>query len=467
MLVCSSSDMVNRILSIERWKFGEVKVMADRWISVAGRSAVMAANETTWVVARGIPLHIRSKAMFEVIGNRCGGFIRAEEGSSLSSVRIKISMTETISEEVLARFDSVFYPIRIEMEGIAPLSMVGVEPEFFQTWKEKGRGIEVRPVHVPTTGEKDLPSCSKGPVPVSEKVDIGESPMVSSEELVDINADISVRTLIYEQRGQLDDVPLVVGPEVSDLVRSNMAYMGLKVNNKEELCLVSGRGELESTFRLDFGPNGPYVSRPGRSWSGDNTHGNGMGLPLLKTRILNSSVDCWMLGEPKWRFSILPSEGSLDPMSFSSVRGGTSYASLLEGSQGMLSPSLPLIPDPAHVNSLGVGPSVPSEDVGLVCQEILVDSAPEPDSEEDRLWCSVQEVASSIGLSLNGDPAQSLIPLREACKEVSKRKSRSTPRSRTDREHRRLGVSPEALPALLQTSERGRCISPCVLPDEL
>ncbi|CAN1797601.1 hypothetical protein LINPERHAP1_LOCUS21331, partial [Linum perenne] len=139
LLVCASKAEVNRVLSLKRWKFGEVSIFLDRWITEAGRSAVMLENNSVWVVARGIPLHLRSNALFMQIGNSCGGFLRAESGTSLSSIRLKVHLSSSIPEEILIRHGTELFPNRIKPEGLRPLSPSGTEVGFFKKWKAKGK----------------------------------------------------------------------------------------------------------------------------------------------------------------------------------------------------------------------------------------------------------------------------------------------------------------------------------------
>ncbi|CAN1759239.1 hypothetical protein LINPERHAP1_LOCUS7072 [Linum perenne] len=477
MLVCSSSESVNRILSLNRWMFGEVNVLADRWITVAGRSAIMAENATAWVVARGIPLHLRSKKLFKALGDRCRGFIRADEVSSLSSIRIKVSAGASIPEEVLVRFGTTFFPIRVELEGKAPMSPVGAEPEFFRRWKAKGKGNEVWSSKGQPAVDEDTPSCSRGPFHVRGEKAPGEGPLGNSD-VPPVRPDITVETLNVVRRGQIGSSSPAVVSEVSGAVRKPLAFMGLKINNKEELCLVSkiGESELRVSLSLDVGLNGYSASRPnGKCFEGKRPLSE-LGSPLFLSYLFDNYVGLWSMGGPMWKFCFGPDVGFPTSMPMSFLRDCSKEETILEGGKMLLpSSSCILFPsvlelastDDADPKSSGeVCSSLTENGVGSASGEVCysltengVGSASET-SEEVRLLGAVHEVASVIGINLNGNLAQGLHSAREVCKEVYKRKSKPVSQSRTDREHRRLGVSPESLADLLKTTGRERCVSP-------
>ncbi|CAN1819951.1 hypothetical protein LINPERHAP1_LOCUS28905 [Linum perenne] len=86
LLVCESPAEVDRILTLKRFSFEDSTLLVDKWIAMAGRSSVLQDKDLAWVIVHGIPLHLRSTALFEKIGDWCGGFVKAEEGASLSEV---------------------------------------------------------------------------------------------------------------------------------------------------------------------------------------------------------------------------------------------------------------------------------------------------------------------------------------------------------------------------------------------
>ncbi|CAN0913541.1 hypothetical protein LINGRAHAP2_LOCUS27996 [Linum grandiflorum] len=60
----------------------------------------MAEIGSVWIRVRGIPLHLRSKELYQSIGVVCGGFISSDEGTSLAAVRIKVRSSGTIPDEI-------------------------------------------------------------------------------------------------------------------------------------------------------------------------------------------------------------------------------------------------------------------------------------------------------------------------------------------------------------------------------
>ncbi|CAN1188571.1 hypothetical protein LINPERHAP2_LOCUS39413 [Linum perenne] len=113
LLFCDSKVKVDRILSLNRNKFGDVLILFDRWIPEAGRSKVLAGEKVEWTTIRGILIHLRSSDLFRQIGSSCGFFLAFETCSSLSSVRIKIKRTGILPESVLLIFEDKIFPVQV------------------------------------------------------------------------------------------------------------------------------------------------------------------------------------------------------------------------------------------------------------------------------------------------------------------------------------------------------------------
>ncbi|CAN1165554.1 hypothetical protein LINPERPRIM_LOCUS33791 [Linum perenne] len=161
MLPVSSKSIASRILALKRWKFKSWDIFMDLWTEVAGRSNCLEVANEAWVVVRGIPLHLRSMDLFRQIGEFCGGFIGAEDGVSLSTIRIKIKRGVVIPEIPVCFREEVF-PVRIEVEALSPLSLHGPKSTFFRKWKSKGSGVQLRiqPVEPEKMTGDRLPSSS-------------------------------------------------------------------------------------------------------------------------------------------------------------------------------------------------------------------------------------------------------------------------------------------------------------------
>ncbi|CAN1145358.1 hypothetical protein LINPERHAP2_LOCUS14635 [Linum perenne] len=143
MLVCSSVSEVERILALKRWRFKDWDIFMDVWTKSAGRSRVLEDLNSAWVVVRGIPLHLRSMELFRQIGDYCGGFISAEDGTSLSSIRLKIKGGSQVPDELPLCHGSEVFPVRIEAEAPSPLSPHGNLSSFLSTWKAKRKSFKV------------------------------------------------------------------------------------------------------------------------------------------------------------------------------------------------------------------------------------------------------------------------------------------------------------------------------------
>ncbi|CAN1194980.1 hypothetical protein LINPERHAP2_LOCUS42850 [Linum perenne] len=118
MLKCGSKQAVKRIIALRRWRFGDVNLQFDEWIPEAGRSNVLFEEDKVWVTIRGISLHLRSKELFQQLGEVCGTFLKFEEGVSLSSVRLWIKLKVTIPLEIPISYNGMIFPVRVEPDSV-------------------------------------------------------------------------------------------------------------------------------------------------------------------------------------------------------------------------------------------------------------------------------------------------------------------------------------------------------------
>ncbi|CAN1191947.1 hypothetical protein LINPERHAP1_LOCUS13658 [Linum perenne] len=118
LLSCGTKEMVDRIIALRRWMFGEVQMKLDSWISEAGHSNVLFEEEKVWITVRGIPLHLRSEELFKQVGDICGTFLEFDSGDSLSSVRLGIQLTGVIPEEIPILHGNHIFPVRVEVESV-------------------------------------------------------------------------------------------------------------------------------------------------------------------------------------------------------------------------------------------------------------------------------------------------------------------------------------------------------------
>ncbi|CAN1145463.1 hypothetical protein LINPERHAP2_LOCUS14695 [Linum perenne] len=141
MLKVSSVAVALRIMALKRWKFKGWNILMDVWTESAGRSRYVENSNEAWVVVRGIPLHLRSMELFRQIGEFCGGFVGAEDGLSLSTVRLKVQRNNLIPEEVPICFGSEVVLVSIEAEVPTPLPLLGPRSTFLKRWKAKRKGL--------------------------------------------------------------------------------------------------------------------------------------------------------------------------------------------------------------------------------------------------------------------------------------------------------------------------------------
>ncbi|CAN1132626.1 hypothetical protein LINPERPRIM_LOCUS30184 [Linum perenne] len=105
LLRCQSSAEVDRIMSLGRTRFGTSQVFFDKWTLTAGRTEVLGASQMMWILARGIPLHLRSVDLFRQIGDLCGGYIDHDNKNCLfNSVRIKVGASSSCPEYIPLHF---------------------------------------------------------------------------------------------------------------------------------------------------------------------------------------------------------------------------------------------------------------------------------------------------------------------------------------------------------------------------
>ncbi|CAN1767293.1 hypothetical protein LINPERHAP1_LOCUS10212 [Linum perenne] len=131
----------------------------DAWIKTAGRSRVGVESGSAWLTARFIPLHLRSADLFRQLGAFCGGFLAAEDGFCLSSVRLKVKVRGVIPDEVPLCFGKEVFPIRLEPDGVAPVAPHGSKESFVKGWKSKGVGFSLQ-VLDGAPSQTAEPSCS-------------------------------------------------------------------------------------------------------------------------------------------------------------------------------------------------------------------------------------------------------------------------------------------------------------------
>ncbi|CAN1227644.1 hypothetical protein LINPERPRIM_LOCUS2847 [Linum perenne] len=83
------------------------------WFPGAGRSNVSLGKGVTWVLVKGIPIHLRSSDMFRKLGDMCGLYLDFEAAADLNSVRIKVQVKEEIPKKVVLAFQSQKFEVSL------------------------------------------------------------------------------------------------------------------------------------------------------------------------------------------------------------------------------------------------------------------------------------------------------------------------------------------------------------------
>ncbi|CAN1251583.1 hypothetical protein LINPERPRIM_LOCUS7762 [Linum perenne] len=132
-LVCSSENEVERIISLRRWDPPGFRVKADKWMTGSGTSDVEGGRGWKWVTVKGIPLHLRSEAVFRDIASCFGnGAVCSELGCKLNEVRVRVHISSEIPKGLWLQFRegrfwvSVFTEAEVDDEGLG-------------VWMRKGR----------------------------------------------------------------------------------------------------------------------------------------------------------------------------------------------------------------------------------------------------------------------------------------------------------------------------------------
>ncbi|CAN1178336.1 hypothetical protein LINPERHAP2_LOCUS33614 [Linum perenne] len=125
MLECRSSDEVERIRSLRRVLYGSSKIFLDKWTEMAGCTEVLQSQRLEWVVASGIPLHLRSVDLFKRLGYLCGGYVDHDSSCcSFNAIRVKVKSSATIPRSISVSYHGRSFPVSIYRESAESLAGV-------------------------------------------------------------------------------------------------------------------------------------------------------------------------------------------------------------------------------------------------------------------------------------------------------------------------------------------------------
>ncbi|CAN1223197.1 hypothetical protein LINPERPRIM_LOCUS2022 [Linum perenne] len=425
MLKVSSVTVARRIMALKRWKFKGWNILMDVWTETAGRSRYVENSNEAWVVVRGIPLHLRSMELFRHIGEFCGGFIGAEDGLSLSTVRLKVQRNTLIPEEVPICSGSEVFLVSIEAEAPTPLPLLGLRSTFLARWKAKRKGLtfQISRPEVEVSSVKQIFSSSgSGGFDQAKSLRVaGES----SEKAGGLQKACDLTGVL----GVTNEVPFCSTKEFS-VVEMVLNYSGL--TDKED-CREKG---------------------------------GGVGLNYQDKQ--NEGSDVANKKEGKEVLSLFPqTEMSVGPTSKPDLFDGPNQEPRGPPSQNTYTPPQEVVLNKGLVNNLSlfalptdeirncsdsevsedefdhrVQPKVQIDVVPIKSLPLKKDNGLPPIEErsEKELELLVREVAADIGLEMNGSRSDGEGAAVKVCKEVLKRRPPKTPSSKTDREHKRLGV---------------------------
>ncbi|CAN1156148.1 hypothetical protein LINPERPRIM_LOCUS20029 [Linum perenne] len=451
-------------------------ILLDRWIPMAGRSSVLADYDTVWITARGIPLHLRSTALFEKLGNWCGGFLGFEEGASVSEVRLKVKIWSSCPDEVPVVFEDVVYPIRFSVATLPKISIHGACSSFMRSWKAKGvaRGESLRLKGTTST----LPEVFAEILPADQPSSSGGVFFSDDESVPVLGGHGPQGSEVHnEVRGSEDGIssfsPLCCdGEKVSSVWSAQTPFVGLKltVTNELMVCPTMSSFDVNSWFLSHMG-DGASLSPWGLSFDsrllrpmfqeasdlgltlGPNVT-DGPGFNFFWTSDFNSPVKnairlAWKGPE----------------VSVGSGWKGDHRSSLPETflANSFVSCS-PVCPSPVPLSPPSFLPDV-SQARSSVDPEI------DEDLFSDLLSASMEEVSGLLGLQSEGSFADGSREAVEVCKEMLLRRAiPSLPSSHAERELRKLGAVPEAVMPYLSSprpKRKERCVFSSSPPHEL
>ncbi|CAN1842098.1 hypothetical protein LINPERHAP1_LOCUS36738 [Linum perenne] len=169
LLECASSAEVSRIVALNRRVFGESEIMLGPWMKMARRSRVAWDSNVVWVTVRGIPLHLRSLALAESVGEVCGDFLDTAGGSDLSSLRVKVRIRDGLPKVIPISAGGEVFPVSVVPEVSFPLVSAG--PKEVDMTRQKGKGIRIEGDCLSALGSSEM---LVGECSMSKEIDSGE-----------------------------------------------------------------------------------------------------------------------------------------------------------------------------------------------------------------------------------------------------------------------------------------------------
>ncbi|CAN1815014.1 hypothetical protein LINPERHAP1_LOCUS27292 [Linum perenne] len=122
LLCCSSKSEVERIINLDRWCFPNHRTVADKWLDKAGTSNVCENRGVVWVTVKGLPLHLRSDAIFREVASRFGSSARCDAfGCDLNEFRIRTEGLSDFPSGFWVKFRKSSFWLSVVAPGSSPV----------------------------------------------------------------------------------------------------------------------------------------------------------------------------------------------------------------------------------------------------------------------------------------------------------------------------------------------------------
>ncbi|CAN0915831.1 hypothetical protein LINGRAHAP2_LOCUS29338 [Linum grandiflorum] len=444
-------------MRLGRWNFNGRKIEADGWLPCAGRSSVAAERGVLWVRCDGIPIHLRSLALFKELGNVCGNFLDFKvDGCSMNAVRIKVGQAGVIPRQIPVTFKDESYSVRVTVEDTRI---------FADGWRGSGSDVFVR-VGVQTDGSKNrvreksyllgneaVQKMVSGLGDCDDRVDSdpsteqikGDGEKVHKRERVGVDSDSRADIEERKMALSLDDRDGVV-----DLVgeKGHKFSSGVRCSNDvavEAVSLENGyrveKGDLEDNGHVEeaFGPSPFRTIKEGVENVMEESFSEDVG--NLDSGVGKAHMEAnGVVALPLQLVDVGSSEIQLisDLVVENQVTNSSSKT-----------PLSPALEEESFLPELGWNQSQPADAVSEEesSESEVEDSEVETDmdldkgsEEEDEVLCKSLGIAAQLELKLGGSGADAEAVVRSVADEVLNKRNKVLSTSKKERELRRIRI---------------------------
>ncbi|CAN1176389.1 hypothetical protein LINPERHAP2_LOCUS32508 [Linum perenne] len=317
---------VKRIMRLDRWNFPDHKLSADKWIVGAGTSEVMIDRGWSWFRVVGIPLHLRSEAVFDSIARAFGESAVADVcGCNLNEVRVKTLNPGPVPDVISLKF--------------------GEDRFLLQVWKgvcvsSGSPNVEVLQAAAEAKCRISLPTGESVPVPVVAEVEefgilgkdksLWEGDKVSenilSGEVVEVNeracfalsdfGNCAPHTFALNNEEKVDRRACADLMEVFWKGVNVLPHFSKEVGQKDVLGLVEAAGV--SPFEASDSPSGPVLSSSDEALARAEVERVELGFSK-RFGMDNGLFNCSLLAEGELKRRILRSDSSEEAVEEGSV----------------------------------------------------------------------------------------------------------------------------------------------------